>query len=371
MGKYDYELEEWFEDDDFYTPEELSLVRSALEGNGQTNDSTFMNAMGVMIPEEFELYIWGMADAFNIKRGHDEADIFGCGDDELYGDDRTCRMEQSDINTVTSWMADNGVYPKLLAYLNGASWEESGMSDYNGDILRGWTTIDSRTAETMFIYYYMRNQGGDDGYEGVMYQKYGSLEGIMFDSNLPWDADEANEILRKRWYLIEEAKRQMLDQLTPVTTLLGISDGEEPTPILEITDEDYDIVSSNYYTDQIKTYNTNYNQAIEKINNMITKLTSLYDSFTGASGSDISKMKNDISTLINDLNTVKTTVQSKKTKTNENADACQRCFVNWNTKYGKASINSEGIIYRIEITGEDDEQEKTKLYATIEEMLNS
>lgn len=356
---------------------EQEMINRAVEGNGITTGDRYYDSMGVLVPVEFARFIRAVGEAVGVERGNDQSNLWYYPNYDYDEDDSNIvRLEQDGIDEVVSVLKTDGMMAALNAYANGASWEESGMSAYNDLILKGFTIDDyspeekSKLAERMFWCYYIRNFGDVDTSD--FSYDYGYDDGRGLSNYFSLASVEASSAYdSQRLLLIQDLKVMLARQLIPVNEAMGFTPGTPPVTVLEITDDDYDAVGNNYYTNQIVTYNSNYKDAADKLDNMITKLTSLYDSFNNATGNDITKIRNDLSTLINDLNSVKTKVQSKKRKTNENAEACQRCFVNWNNKYGKASINSEGIIYRIEITGEDDNQEKTRFYATIDEMLNS
>ena len=360
---------------DKYSDQEL--INRAVEGNGVTTGNTFYDSMGVLVPVDFARFVRAVGEAVGVERGNDQSNLWYYPNyDYDESDPNIVRLDQGGIDEVVSVLKTDGMMAALNAYANGASWEESGMSAYNDLILKGFTIDDyspeekSALAEKMFWQYYIRNFGDVDTSD--FSQDYGYSDGRGLSNYFSLISVEAGASYdAQRLALISDLKVMLKNQLAPVNEAMGFTPGTPPVTVLEITDDDYDAVGNNYYTNQIVTYNSNYKDAADKLDNMITKLTSLYDSFNNAVGTDITKIKNDLSTLINDLNSVKTKVQSKKRKTNENAEACQRCFNNWNTRYGKASINSEGIVYRVEITGEDDNQEKTRFYATIDEMLNS
>jgi hypothetical protein len=238
----------------------------------------------------------------------------------------------------------------------------------------------------MFWYYYVRVYG-DDELNPYLTMDYGStphtdgneLSNFFNNACAPSGYSAWEFYNQKRRQLMEDLKGSLRDQLNPVNEALGLH-LTSPTPILDITitDDDYDPVSSNYYTNQLTTYNTNYGDAVSKLNNITTKLIALYDGFKDSNGTDISKIRNDLTLLIKDLDEANTKVKDKKKKTNNNAESCERCFQNWNTRYGKASINEEGIVYRIEIINkesseneEEQEPEKKRIYASVDEMLNS
>ena len=139
------------------------------------------------------------------------------------------------------------------------------------------------------------------------------------------------------------------------------------------TQFDYSVVPltmSNYYTRQLDTYETNYQDAMSKIDNMVTKLTALYDSFIGATGNDISKIRNDLTALITDLNNVKTKIANARKKTFDRAFSCARCYANWFTdeRHHDVWINTDNNHpYGYVTVGDKEVYEE----ATLEEMLNS
>ena len=82
----------------------------------------------------------------------------------------------------------------------------------------------------------------------------------------------------------------------------------------------------NYYTDEIKDYNANYDLAVTKVDKIISTMENLRASFNGASGVDIIDIRNDIDELIEKLNTIKTTINNDKNSTNVKAQNCEKVY---------------------------------------------
>ena len=159
--------------------------------------------------------------------------------------------------------------------------------------------------------------------------------------------------------------------------------GTEPIEETEppITIDPIESTYGDYYIDQLKTYNENYDSAKTKIATIVSKLTKVYDSFNEATGVDISKIKTDLTTIIDSLNTIETKISTKQQKTNDNADSCRRCYKKWffkqYDKYVDVHINYEnGRVAAYKYNKDDTEHEPKDrkgdyLEATIQEMLNS
>lgn len=159
--------------------------------------------------------------------------------------------------------------------------------------------------------------------------------------------------------------------------------GTEPIKETEspITIDPIESTYGDYYIDQLKTYNENYDSAKTKITTIVSKLTKVYDSFNEATGVDISKIKTDLTTIIDSLNTIETKISTKQQKTNDNADSCRRCYKKWFFKqydqYVNVHINYDnGRVAAYKYNKDDTEHEPKDrkgdyIEATIEEMLNS
>ena len=78
----------------------------------------------------------------------------------------------------------------------------------------------------------------------------------------------------------------------------------------------------NYYSNEIKVYNNNYEDAMTKIDNLINILSNLYNSFANAIGMDIDKIRNDLTQLNDELQSIKQNISDKKNTTNEKASNC-------------------------------------------------
>ena len=92
---------------------------------------------------------------------------------------------------------------------------------------------------------------------------------------------------------------------------------------------------NNYYTDELNEYNSNYDDAVVRIDGMITKLQTLYDSFNGANGDDIINIRTDIKSLISKLKDIKASITSKKDITNKRAKEYNAMLNSWIGRIGK------------------------------------
>ncbi len=358
------------------------LIDSAVNGSGVTNGSRMGDSLGVMVPHDYARFLCATGDAVGVRRGHLQSDIQYYIDPD-YGSDNMDRMAQSDINQVNNFMSENNVIPKLNAYVNSNSetaWADSGMSSLNDSILQGFDTAGmtpserNALAERVFWNHYIQNYGELDP---ATYGDYTSTNhptgaeisnyfGTMSNESSPAYDDEREE-------LIQILKNQVKNELSPVNKAVNY-DPNNPTP----GNNDDITGSNNYYSNQLKDYNTNYNDAAKKIDAIVTKLTNTYDSFSGATGNDITKIRNDLTSIINGLNDAKTKIKEKQQKSNDNAESCYRCYQNWNTRYGKAYIDQDnGMVYynSKDVVDPNDKDNKAKkdekVYASINTMLNS
>ncbi len=139
--------------------------------------------------------------------------IKSCNLDEYalcYGptEDNQTYMNIDILQNTLSFIKDNNVLEKLNKYVNGASWEDSGMTDLNIYIL-GWKTgtYDDKYNETAFLAEYFRVQ--NDDYIDSFRNKYGGTEySLVEDGN-------------------EEVINSLKNKLKGQTALFSISDTEE------------------------------------------------------------------------------------------------------------------------------------------------
>ena len=365
-----------------YTDQEL--INAAANGNGVTTGTSWGDSFGVIVPREYARFICSIGESFGVQRWNEESYMqYYPAYDYDESDTETVRLEQDGITEVMTIVGDPRVLAALNAYANGATWEESGMSEFNELILKGSNVSDyspeqkSAYAEQMFWCYYIRNYGDLD--QDDFSQEY--------TSSLPPTGRElsnyfnpaANEYMdyEGRAALKVDLKEMLARQLVSVNEAVGYDpDATLPEPEYSVTQEDFAESSGTFYANQLTTYNTNYKDAITKIDNIIDKINKVYDSIKNTSGSAMVPLKNDLTTLLTDLDETKTKIKDKKQKTNNNADSCQRCYTNWRSKDKTAVINTEdGLIYTYIIDWTDEEHTDVKKIvdkvSTIEEMLNS
>ena len=82
----------------------------------------------------------------------------------------------------------------------------------------------------------------------------------------------------------------------------------------------------NYYSNQIRDYLVNYQNALSEIDKLNNWLNDLYASFSSASGADIAKIRNDIEIVSGELTALKIKIQKAKIKTKDKAESADRCF---------------------------------------------
>ncbi len=110
-------------------------------------------------------------------------------------------------------------------------------------------------------------------------------------------------------------------------------------------------METNYYVNQLNTYNINYNDAIRKIDNIKNKLQTLYNSFNGANGDDIINIQSDLKKLIDKLSEQRSLMMDALCKSNDNASSCERCYYYWfyNSGYIDVGIDkTDGRVYGTE-----------------------
>ena len=372
-----------------YTDQEL--IAAAASGNGVTTGSTWEDSFGVVVPREYARFIRSVGECFGIQRWTFESYMqyypsYGYDENNL----EIVRLDQGFITEVMTFLTDNNAIAALENYLyvidgpeQVTAWEDSGMSQFNDIILQGSNVSDFTQeeknfyAEMLFWRYYIRNYGDiDPDVLSYDYTSTSNPDGQELSNYFNPIANEFEDSVG-RGRLIKDLKRMLIHQLSDVTEAIGYDpDATLPEPEYSVTDEDFAESSGTFYANQLTTYNTNYKDAITKIDNIIGKINKVYDSVKMASGSEVTKIKNDLTALLTDLDETKTKITSKKKKTNDNADSCQRCYTNWRNRDKTAVINTEdGLIYTYTIDWTDEEHTDVKKtvdkVSTIEEMLNS
>ena len=113
-----------------------------------------------------------------------------------------------------------------------------------------------------------------------------------------------------------------------------------------------------YYTNQLDTYNNNYNDAIRKVDNIKSQLQKLYDSFNGSSGNSIDNIRYDLKALIDNLTSIRKTIVDGQCKSNDNASSCERCYYYWYNSSGYIDVGidkEDGLVYGTEVIPDDHE----------------
>lgn len=152
---------------------------------------------------------------------------------------------------------------------------------------------------------------------------------------------------------------------------------------------------TNYYKNQVEQYNTNYNDAIKKVDALKNQFVNLKNSFNSATGVEVEQIRNDLTSIIDKLTTLRKTIVDTQCITNDNASSCERCYFKWKNSgtYNDVGIDEkDGHVYGTIYVPDDHEYRDPNLLemilgistaraegvgtwetkkATIEEMLNS